>query len=268
MITEENLPSHIKEVVFQYKQPGEKFEVFPSLIVVDGKRYYAIVYSSSKKLIICESGEVLPLNKVIKPALIVPAVLAVANSIKNFGVKWKNSYSVKSLRRLERILGYFKQKYRKKAPIDVQQAIEAFYEIPNTLLEHQRIIAKCVDEAINIIDDSSNREIFTEEDYYRLRKCKNDMVRSAYWQNEIQLRTEKDRTIVLDYLVSNIFLFNLMDWLRYGYIKFHDIRMLSESKFPEEARETKELADLIFKEVPLEEDEEAPEILKEYRNPK
>lgn len=268
MITEESLPAHIKEVVFRYKHPGEKYEVFPSLIVVDGKRYYAIVYSSAEKLIICENGEVLPLNEVVKPALIVPATLAVANSIKNYGLKWNKSYSIGSLRRLERVLGYFIEKYGGKAPIDVQQAMEAFYNIPNTLLEHQTIIAKCVDEAINKITDSNDREILTEEDYYRLRRYKNVMVRSAYWQNEIQLRTEKDRRLVLEYLVSNISWFNLRDWIYYGYVKFHDIRMLSESKFPEEARETKELADLIFNEVPLEEHEEAPEILKEYRNPR
>lgn len=268
MITEKSLPSHIKEVVLKYKLTDEDYEVFPSMIVVDGKRYYAIVYSSAGKLIIDEDGKVSPLNEVIKPALIVPAVLAVADSLKRFGVKWKSSYSISGLRRLNLVLEYFIKKFRKNAPEDVQQAMDAFHEIPNFLLEYQRIIVRCVDKAIDFLSKTNDREILTEEDYYRVRKYKNDMVRSAYRQNEIQLKTEKDRRIVLDYLASNIPWFHLKDWIYYGYLKFHASRMLSESKFPEEAKETKKLADLIFNEVPLEEDEEAPEILKEYRNPK
>ncbi len=94
------------------------------------------------------------------------------------------------------------------------------------------------------------------------------MVRSAYRQSEIQLRTEKNRNVVLGYLASNISWFNLKDWLYYGYIKFHNSRMLSESNFPKEAQEIKELSDKIFYEVSLEEHEEASEILEQYRNPK
>lgn len=269
MITEESLPSHIKKVVFQYKRPEEQYEVFPSLIDVDGKRYYAIVYPPSYgRLIISEQGEVLPLKEVIKPALIAPAAEAAVSSLINFGSKWRKSYSLSSFRRLKLVLNYFIHKFRNKAPRNVQQAMNAFHEIPDILLELQETIAKCVDKGINLASKTNDREIFTEEDYYRLRKYKNDMVRSAYRQSEIQLRTEKNRNVVLGYLASNISWFNLKDWLYYGYIKFHNSRMLSESNFPKEAQEIKELSDKIFYEVPLEEHEEASEILEQYRNPK
>lgn len=269
MITETSLPPQIKKIVFQYKRPGESYEVFPSMIVVDEKRYFAIVYPPSYgRLIVGEKGEVLPLKEVIKPALIAPAAEAAASSLINFGLKWRKSYSISSFRRLESILQYFIQKFQTHAPVDVQQAMDVFQKIPDTLLQHQRVIVQCVDEGLNLASETNDREIMTEEDYYRLRKYKNDMVRSAYRQSEIQLRTEKDRKIVLEYLASKISRINLKDWLYYGYLKFHDSRMLSESHFPKEAQETKELADIIFKEVPLEEHEEAPDILEQYRNPK
>ncbi len=91
---------------------------------------------------------------------------------------------------LEKVRGIFREM---EPTEDVKQALETFMKVPDVIIKHQRVINQSVENGRKATVEMRKREIVTVEDYKQMRGYQVDMVRSAYWQNEIQFKTADER---------------------------------------------------------------------------
>lgn len=265
MLTEDQLPKHIKKAVNDFKSDEDfDFEVFPSKFLIDGDNYYAFNFRpSNEKLIVRDDGAVLPLEKIKKVALIMTAYNTSMIHFSDIGVKWVKQYDKKGLDKLCKRLMSIKKYIEKSSSDEILNSFDSFIDTIKKMIEYQVLIEESVHKGFQQGIKTNNQEVVTEEDYKRMRKYNLDMVRNAYLQNEIQLNTERDRRIVLQFLAKKP-----KYWPIYLYAKFHDIRMLS-AKDTEKVQTMNELKNMIFNEdVPLEEQPNAEEMLSKFRNPR
>lgn len=151
---------------------------------------------------------------------------------------------------------------------DVKQALETFMKVPDVIIKHQRVINQSVENGRKATVEMRKREIVTVEDYKQMRGYQVDMVRSAYWQNEIQFKTADEREKVMDYLASIRSLSNWRVLWLYHRLKPYQQYMYTKEKNPKEFQEMQDLAEEIFKDIPIEENPQALEHIKYLRNPR
>lgn len=58
MIEVKDLPQHVLDAIHKYKKENETFDVFPAMIVVNGRKYYFVEYHPSGQLMVNEDGKV------------------------------------------------------------------------------------------------------------------------------------------------------------------------------------------------------------------
>lgn len=121
-----------------------------------------------------------------------------------------------------------------------------------------------VKEAKAIWDRTNHAELATEQDQIEMRKHIVDMTRAAYRQNEIQLRTEKERGMIWDYVSSNKWSVGVGLYLTF---RTYEKKMMKNS--PLNRREAEELGNMVLSDdLPLEQHEHAQEVLQRLRNPR
>lgn len=266
MLTEEGLPDYIKEIVNQFydKKRDRTFEVFPSQFLFDNDLYYIILFHPSmENLVIRDDGAVLPVEKIKKVAVIITAYNTSFINLKEIGGKWVRSNNKKEMKRLSQVLKGM-TKIAQSAPPEIKRSINSFQRLPGQILELREQLENCVREGIEWVSKTNDKEITTEDDYKAVRKFNEEMVRCAYRENEIQLKTEQDRKVVLRYLAKKP-----KKWPLYAYLKFHDMKMLS-SKHKEKVKDMEDLKNTIFRDqdLPIEERPGAESIISGLRNPK
>jgi hypothetical protein len=263
MLTKEKLPKHIKEQLKNFsREQDTDYEVFPSKIRINNQLYYQFVFIPSEQtLVLRDDGSVPTKGEAKDIALLASAYNTSFNHFIGIGFKWIKGHDRKGLEKLHVMLQSAVKNLEHQAPSQVKDALREFASLPAAIMEYQRKLEEAVEKGIDQADQTNDRELVTEEDYKIIREYNRQMVICAFEQNEIQLKTEKQRKIVLNYLAKKP-----RYWPLYLYLKWHDLKMLSKSKTNHFERD--EVKQLISKEDrPLEENELAPEKIKKMRNP-
>lgn len=270
MIKLSNLPDQIMKVAKSYEKENETFDVFPAKFLIDNTFYYYIDFVPTfAQLIIREDGTVPPIKEIEKVYLYANGYNASIHSLGTIGEKWRKTYTIKNYYMLKKILEKVRGIFREMEPTeDVKQALETFMKVPDVIIKHQRVINQSVENGRKATVEMRKREIVTVEDYKQMRGYQVDMVRSAYWQNEIQFKTADEREKVMDYLASIRSLSNWRVLWLYHRLKPYQQYMYTKEKNPKEFQEMQDLAEEIFKDIPIEENPQALEHIKYLRNPR
>jgi len=218
-------------------------------------------------LIIGESGEVPSIDEAKKPFLYGNGINTSVHALSTIGEKWRKSGMGRNYTGLKRLLSKL-EKVIENGPEDVKQAFISFQKVPDVIIKHQKVIEKSVNEARQLTIDTRNREIVTVDDYKKMRGYQEDMVRSAYWQNDVQFKTAADREKVMDYLSSIKSITNWKAWWYYFQLKPYQKMMYTKEKNPKEYEEMQELSEEIFEDVPIEENPEVLDLIKNLRSPR
>lgn len=261
MIRMHNIPEHIRTSLFQYYKESEKVDVFPSKFFIDGERYYYFTCAVNREqLIMKEDGTVPYFQQVKKAALICHSYNASIESIIHIGNKWVNSDKKERYAKLKAVLATLKE----KLPRELEHAYNAYIDAANIIIENQEIIERSVKMAKEIWDRTNLEELATEQDQVEMRKCIVDMTRAAYRQNEIQLKTEKERELIWNYVSSNKWSLGLG---LYFSLRTYQKKMMKNT--PANIREVEETGKMVLGEdLPLEQHENAQAVLGRLRNPR
>jgi hypothetical protein len=261
MIRMDNIPEHIRATLKMYYKEKEKPDVFPSKFQINGEHYYYFTFApAAEQLIMKENGQVPFFHEVKREALIFNSYNISIETIIDVGSKWVKSNKRSNFEKLLTIL----RNLERKLPPELTTAYHSYVMTAESILEDQSIIEKSVQRATEIWDRTNSEELATEQDQIEMRKCIVDMGRAAYRQNEIQLRTEKDREIIWDYVSSNRWSVGL--GLFYKLKTFQKNMMKNTQENIKEAEEAGKMA--LRDDLPLEQHDNAEKVWKQLRNPR
>src|SRR5690606_30848107 len=268
MIKLKNLPQNIFEVAKSYEQKGENMEVFPAKLHIEGKYYYYFAFTPSPyELVIGEKGDVPTVDEVKKAFLLGNGYNTSVIQLSTIGEKWRKSGMGRNYARLKRLLSKV-EKFIESGPEDVKRAFTSFQKVPDVIIKHQKVIERSVNQARRETVEMRKREIVTEDDYKRMRGYQEDTARSGFWQTDIQFKTAADREKVMDYLSSIKSITNWKAWWYYLQLKPYQKMMYTKEKNPKEYEEMQELSEEIFEDVPIEENPEVLDLIKNLRSPR
>lgn len=261
MIRMHNIPEHISKSLRDYYKDNEKPDVFPSKFLIDGERYYYFTCAiNPEQLVMKDDGAVPFFQQVKKVALICHSYNASIETIIHIGNKWVKSGKKSKYEKLKEVLTALS----KKLPTELANAYHTYVATADTILENQAIIERAVERGTAIWDRTNLEEIVTEQDQIEMRKCIVDMTRAAHRQNEIQLRTEKEREMIWNYVSSKKWSVGLGLYLD---LKSYQKNMMKNT--PENTREAEEIGKMVLgDDLPLEKHENAHDVLGRLRNPR
>ncbi|WP_137744503.1 hypothetical protein [Robertmurraya siralis] len=261
MLNMGNIPEHIRTSLKNFYKQNEKPDVFPSKFQVNGEYYYYFTFAPAKEqLIMKEDGTVPYFHEIKREALIFNNYNISIESLIAVGGKWVKSDKRKNYEQLLNIL----KDLKKKLPTDLNSSYNSYVMTAERILEEQSNIEMTVQKATEIWDRTNHEELATEQDQIDMRQCIVDLSRAAYRQNEIQLRTEKEREIIWNYVSSNKWSIGLGLYLN---LKKYQKNMMKNT--PENIREAEETGKMVLGEdLPLEKHENAEQVWKQLRNPR
>ena len=267
MIRMHNLPESIKDSLKRYYKKNETPDVFPSKFKIENEMYYYFAFApAAEQLIIKEDGTVPPFHQVQREALIFNSYNVSIETIINIGNKWVKSNKEENYQKLKIVLKEIKEKLG-PLPSELDSAYEAYFMTAEKILEFQTIINESVKRAKEIWDRTNLEELATEQDQINMRKCIVDMTRAAYRQNEIQLKTEREREQIWKYVSAKRWPFSFVGWNLYIKLMSYQKNMMKNT--PYDVKEANEIGKMVLNDdLPLEQHENAKGVLRNLRNPK
>lgn len=261
MIRMNNIPEHIRNSLKVYYKENEKPDVFPSIFLINGRRYYYFTFApAAEQLIMLDDGTVPFFNEVKREALIFNNYNISFETILHIGGKWTKSGRRDNYGKLLGIL----EELGRKLPGDLEGPYHTYEKATKQILDEQDQIEQAINRAREISERTNREELATEQDQLDMRRCVVDMVRAAYRQNEIQLQTEKERDMIWDYVASNRFSVGIGTYFK---LKKYQKNMMKNT--PENKREAEEKGKMVLGEdLPLEQHENAQLVWKKLRNPR
>lgn len=261
MIRMDNIPEHIRDSLKNYYKENEKPDVFPSRFQINGEFYYYFTFAPAKEqLIMKDNGQVPFFHEVEREALIFNNYNISIEAIIDVGSRWVKSNKRSNYEKLLTIL----QDLKGKLPAELSSTYDTYVMTATSILEDQSVIEKAVQRATDIWDRTNREELATEQDQIDMRKCIVDMARAAYRQNEIQLRTERDREQIWNYVSSHRWSVGLGLYYK---LKSYQKNMMKNSK--ENIREAEITGKMVLgDDLPLEQHENAQQVWKQLRNPR
>jgi len=268
MIRPHNLDPKIREVVERYTKEEEEWDVFPAKFRIDGAHYYYFAFDpSADQLVVREDGAVLPVSQIRKVALIANGFNTSIEALANYGESWASKPIVSIYKRYIRVLKRIK-KYAINIPSELKKELDQMISLSEEVIDHQITIRKSVNAGRKLTVETRNREVVTEEDFMKMRGYQMDMGRSGFRQNEIELETSEARERLINYLESQVSWKNWRLWFPYKELKYHDQRMYSKKRDPEEVKIMEEIRKEIYKDISIEQHPEADKYLACLRNPR
>lgn len=268
MIRPHNLDPKIRKVVERYTKEEEKWDVFPAKFFVDGAHYYYFAFDpAAEQMIIRDDGAVLPVSQIRKVALIANGYNTSIEALANYGERWAAKPIVSIYRGYIRALKRIKR-YAVNMPSELKKELDQMISLSKEVIDHQINIRKAVNAGGKLTVKTRKREIVTIEDFKKMRSYQLEVGRSAFRQNEIELETSEARERLINYLESEVSWRKW--WLLFAYreLKYHDQRMYSKKRDPEEVKIMEELRKEIYNDYPIEQHPEADKYLACLRNPK
>ncbi|MBH0171681.1 hypothetical protein [Fictibacillus sp. 18YEL24] len=266
MLTVEKLPTHIKEVAENHQKRDIRYHVFPSMFLIEDEKYYLFMYEPTKEqLIIREDGKVLTKEHIKKPFLYALAYNSSIENISNIGGEWVEARTIQRYKKLNSILNSIENIIKGNAPAHISKSLIKLKDASRIIIQEQENINRCVEDGLALTINTNDSELVTMDEYFRMRKYVLGMVRAAYKQNEIQLETEEERSEIFKYLSQNKLSFGLR--LLPLYFQFAPYKKLMRTSDSYGSDKMENIKKLIAKDVDIEKDIEALNLLKLTRNP-
>lgn len=267
MIKEKDLPQHIQEALENYKEKGETSDVAPYKFNVNNKNYYFFGFPPSfEKLLIREDGVVPALEDVKKVGLVAYAYNTSVGSL-NEAQEWTNGSRMKIYETTYEQLLKLRKWVQYEAQASVNKDIEDLLDVLKSLIREQKKVIESIESAIQLYDNTLQKEITSEDDQKTMRQYVQEMVRADFSQNEIQISSEKPRNRMIEYLSSNKWS-GLKKRFTIHKLKKNLEGMLSKDKMDSGEREERiKLKNELESKIPIETDPKGLELLNEFRNP-
>jgi hypothetical protein len=208
MIRMHNIPDSIKESLKPYYKEREKPDVFPARFNIGGKLYYYFAFAPAEEQLVMENDGTVPLFEEVKNiAVITNSFNVCIETFETIGTKWLKANRIENYVKLKEILLQIESKLG-PFPQDVEKAYRVFEEVPDKIIEYQKVIEESVKKADQLWERGKESQLVTEEDEKEMHGYLVDMIRAQVHQNDIQLQTENERKIIYDYVSSKKGLFN------------------------------------------------------------
>jgi hypothetical protein len=266
MLTYKILPHHIKEIAERNNTKNEKIDVLPSKFFYENEYYYVITYIPSlEDLFIREDGFIPSFHDIKRAMLIVKVYQTSGSTMFNIGRKWASEKTKKIYTKMSENLKSIQEKISDNMPEQVSYKISNVIQSCHNIVDDQKLIEDCFEKSVDLVKKANETEHVSEKEQQELRKYVVEMTRAAVRQNQEQLNTESDRKYLLDYLAKQI-LKNPSIGLEYFAFRKQEKNMLS-SKSPT-AWEMGELREMVRVDKPVDELDNAEELIALIRNPK
>ncbi|MED3744766.1 hypothetical protein I6J18_12440 [Peribacillus psychrosaccharolyticus] len=209
MIRMHNLPENIKNALKPYYKEGEKPDVFPAKFSFKGELYYYFTFAPAEEQLILRNDGSAPFFEEIKEgALLANNFNTCIEKFVHIGAPWavanrKGNYENYQdiLNKIERKLGPF--------PEDVQKAYHVVKQVPGIIIENQRQILEAVKKADELWLIRSQEELVTDQDEALMESYFVEMIQAQVRQNDIQIKTEKERKKISEFVSSKKGFLNL-----------------------------------------------------------
>lgn len=266
MLTYQSLPDHIKKVAGAYNYSNEKIDCLPSKLHYEGNVYYVIEYEPSlHELFVYEDGEVAPFEEVRRATLIVRAYQTGGNSLMQIGGRWLKAPTLKRYRKLQEKLKTIKEKIGSDMPDEALNQLNRVMNAAKSIVEDQELIFDCVSKGTDLIVKANETEMVTEQIQKEVRMYVVEVARAAVRQNQVQLDTEMDRRNLLAFL-DKVALKKPSILMSYLWFKKNEPNMLNSKT--EMAKEMPMLKEMVKEDTPIDQLENAEELIALIRNPK
>ncbi|MCS1350887.1 hypothetical protein [Mechercharimyces sp. CAU 1602] len=240
------LPEEVKKRMKEFHQNGELIDHFCCKIRMNGTDYFEITFSDSKdpsevaKLIVRADGTIPPVKEIchdnFEDVVWVSTSIDCSGSfIEKKGKKW-SKYPANPYKRVIKLLSRINNIHRNEIPEEIQEAWKSFNQVAKGYINKQNTIRDSYEKGKIINERLFKTHIATLEDCNELDFYHTIMVRSAYDQNDMQLKTYEDRKKLLQYLFSHTKWFQIGCWIIIFELFYHHSRLLNEKKLTEEDR--------------------------------
>ncbi|MCS1350897.1 hypothetical protein NXZ84_04850 [Mechercharimyces sp. CAU 1602] len=240
------LPDAVKRSMKEYQKEGEWTDHFFCKVRTNEGDYYEIIYRGVQnsrgfvKLIIRADGSIPHIDEICQDNF--EDVVWIANCtdgsslfISRTGRKW-SKYTVTPYTRIIKLLSRIQGDCWDEMSEDIKEAWQAYYQVAEVYIYEQKVIRECYRNGTKIRKRLFQTHITTLEDCRILERNRKKMVRSAYYQNHVQLKTYEDRKKLLRYLFSHTRWYQLRVWITVLELLHHHSRLLNEKKLTEEDR--------------------------------
>ncbi|MCS1352455.1 hypothetical protein NXZ84_13025 [Mechercharimyces sp. CAU 1602] len=200
-------PEHVQTIVDKYKQQStEKVGVFPAKIIYNGGGYYLASYNISTSLyyylIISESGEV-PLKEEVEDiSLIVLDMISFKVNLRRYGKSLVGERRIGVMKFSLKVLQKVYKELKEELPASTNESFQRFIEVPVITLDKYRLAKENLKAANEIIQHVLSRQVVDVVERDKIDQYIFNLGKYAYQQNEIQMKTYRDRKRVITYLLK------------------------------------------------------------------
>lgn len=263
-------PEVVSKTLEQYKRQGERYQIFPCRIEVNGSTYYGASYQLGQPatgyIIVQEDGSVPSLNleEVELATRIAFEVSNINEALYTTGFRVARKRHLGFMRRTLSILRWVERTMKQEMPSDIQQALDGFIKAPQETIENHLRLKELVKKADRLITQKVKDQVVTPEDLKILNDYHYELWRCATMQNIVQMKTYEDRKKVIQYLFQKKKIFPAIA-LWFYHLRMHP----SEEKVKPKDREMmKEVIDVFIKGNMEREEKMFQKALAKSRNPR
>ncbi|PRX39227.1 hypothetical protein CLV97_1279 [Planifilum fimeticola] len=201
-------PEVVSKTLEQYKRQGERYEIFPCRIEVNGNTYYGASYHLGQPITgyitIKEDGSVPSINleEVEFATRIYFELINISIALYDFGFRIARKRHLGFMRRTLSILRWVERTMKHEMPPDIQQALEGFIKAPKETIDNHLRLKELVKKTDRHIKQNVKDQVVTPEDHKILGNYHYEFSRCATMQNVVQMKTYEDRKKVIQYLLQ------------------------------------------------------------------
>src|SRR5690606_2014729 len=254
----------------QHKRQGERYQIFPCRIEVNGNNYYGASYYLRQQVtgyITIKEGGSLPslLHEEVKLATRVAFEMSNFNdALYRSGIRVARKRHLGFMRRTLSILRWVERTMKKEMPLNIQEALEGFIKAPQATIENHLRLKELVKKADQLISKKVKDQVVTPEDHKILKDYHYELWKCDTMQNYVQMKTYEDQKKVIQYLFQKKKIFPAIA-LWFYHLRMHP----NEEKVKPKDREIMEDALKVFIEGDMEREEKMfQKALSITRNPR
>ena len=263
-------PEVVSKTLEQYKRQGERYQIFPCRIEVNGSTYYGASYHLGQPvtgyITIKEDGSVPSLNlEEVELATRMNFELSnISDALYRSGIGVARKRHLGFMRRTLWILRWVERTMKQEMPSEIQQALEGFIKAPQETIENHLRLKELVKKADRLITQRAREQVVTPEDHKILKDYHYELWKCATMQNYVQMKTYEDRKKVIQYLFKRKKIFPAIA------LWFYHLRMHpnEEKVKPKDREMMKEVIDVFIKGNMEREEKMFQKALAKSRNPR
>lgn len=202
MIRMQNLPENIKNALRPFYKEDETPDVFPAKFSFKGELYYYFTFApAAEQLILHNDGSAPFFEEIKEEALLANNFNTCIEKFVNIGAPWAVANRVENYENYRDILSEIESKLG-PLPEEVQKAYEVAKQVPGIIIENQQQLLEAVKKADALWLERSQEELVTAQDEALMESYLVEMIQAQVRQNDIQIKTEKERKLISEFVSS------------------------------------------------------------------